>query len=104
MSRPIVHFSLMFQEVATIRKTRNQLIVSAYLISRGVRDHVEKRPFSKEVSFGSDGRAMGHRGTADPTCQAEPTRRTPSSGRDARSPQYHILPEPERLPMGDVAP
>ncbi len=33
---------------------------------------VQERPSAKEISFGSDGRAMGDRGTADPTCQAEP--------------------------------
>ena len=62
----------------------------------------KKDQSSKEISIGSDGRAMGHRGTADPACQAEHTRRAPSSGRYAGSPQYDVLPEPERLPMGYV--
>ena len=34
---------------------------------------------------------MGNRGTAAPTCQAQPTRRAPSEGPHAGSPQYAIL-------------
>src|SRR4029450_2267305 len=46
---------------------------------------------------------MGDCGTTDPTCQAQPTRRTPSEGPHAGSPAYAILPEPQWLPMGYVA-
>ena len=64
---------------------------------------VQERSVSKEISLGSDGRAMGDRGTDDPTRQAEPTRRAPSEGGHAGSPQYIVLSQPERLPMGYVA-
>ena len=46
---------------------------------------------------------MGYRGTADPPRQAEPTRRAPSEGQHAGSPEYAVLPEPQWLPMGYVA-
>src|SRR5262245_44573024 len=46
---------------------------------------------------------MGDRGTADPTCQAQPTRRAPAEGPHAGSPAYAVLPEPQWLPMGYVA-
>src|SRR6266700_1445716 len=78
-------------------------IVSAYPLSRGVRSYVEERPVAKEVSLGSHGRTMGHRGTTDPACQAAPTRRAPAYGRHAGSPQHDFLSEPERLSMGHVA-
>src|SRR6266849_10185685 len=78
-------------------------IVSAYPISRGVRFYVEKRPVSKGISLGSHGRTMGHRGTADPACQAESTRRAPAYGRHAGRPQHDFLSEPERVPMGHAA-
>src|SRR5215831_14812395 len=75
-------------------------IVSAYPTSRGVRRQVKKRPVSKVLSLGSDGRAMDHCGTVAPACQAAPARRAPARRRYAGSPQYAVLPEPQRLPMG----
>jgi hypothetical protein len=69
----------------------------------GVRSHVKKRPVSKVLSLGSDGRAMDHCGTVAPTCQAAPARRAPARSGYAGSPQYVVLPEPEWLPMGYVA-
>ena len=61
------------------------------------------KPVSQEITLRSDGRAMGHCGTDDPTRQAEPTRRAPAQGRYAGSAEYTVLPEPQRLPMGYVA-
>src|SRR5215471_15876070 len=78
-------------------------IVSAYPISRGVRSYVAKRPGAQEISLGSHGRTMGHRGTADPPCQVGSTWRTSTSGRHAGSPQHAFLSEPERVPMGHAA-
>ena len=46
---------------------------------------------------------MGDPGTADPSRQAEPTRRAPAEGQHAGSPEYAVVPEPQWLPMGYVA-
>ena len=51
----------------------------------------------------ADRRAMGNRGTDDTARQAAPTRRAPSEGRHAGGPEYPVLPQPQWLPMGDVA-
>src|SRR4029453_9601829 len=68
-------------------------LVSAYPISTGVRAYGTRRSKTKEVSIRSDGRAMGDRGTTDPTRQAEPPRRTPAEGQHAGSPEYVVVPQ-----------
>ena len=78
-------------------------IVGAFPLCRGVRDDVGRSPVSEEVSLGSDGRAMGDRGTDAPARQAEHTRRSPAHSGHEGSPQHDSLFEPEWLPMGYAA-
>ena len=54
----------------------------------------------KEISFRSDGRAMGDLRTADPTRQAEQPGRAPLHGGHEGDTQYVVLSQPEWLPMG----
>src|SRR5882724_11691951 len=82
-----------------LSKHRIYSTIGAPLTGIGVRKHVEGTAGTEAVSLGSDGRTVDDSGTDD-SSGPNLTRGTPTRSGHARSGEYDLVSESERLSMG----